>query len=94
MVRHVAQHEPDAHAVIIHRGRIMNHGVRQDPLAGANRRTKQQPRESDFARLHPRREDAPRNREEQLTLARIHHVHVMQQTSGQVAASFVDELGV
>ena len=82
MVRHVAQHEPDAHAVIARGGGIVNHGIRQNALAGAHRRPKQEPRKADFARLAPRRENAAGNRKEELALARVHHVHVMQQIVG------------
>jgi len=55
---------------------------------------KQQPGKADFARLAPRRENAPRNRKEQLTLGRIHDVHVMQKVAGQPPPPFIDDLGV
>jgi len=43
MIRHVVQQEPDTYAAVTHHGRIVNHGVRQDALAGPHRRAKQQP---------------------------------------------------
>ena len=78
MLRDVVEDEPDANAPISHIRGIVDHRIGENALARVNARPEQQPGEPDFAGLHAGREDPPADRQEELALVRIHHVHVMQ----------------